>query len=257
MLKYFHKALEFGTVKCYNSKNSFFGVSMENYGYIKRNYDTLSNEILDISKKCGVEPPTLVCVTKSGSDEELIELVRAGATDIGENRPQELMRRGELLAGYGLRPTLHEIGNLQRNKVKYIIERASLIHSLDSLPLAEEIERQAAMRDMKARVLIEVNSASEAAKGGVMPEAVEEFYLALKSFSHIEVCGLMTMGPVCECEKDIRPYFALTKRIFDDIKTRHGFADDGILSMGMSDSYRVAVEEGSTLVRIGRRLFKK
>ena len=230
---------------------------MSDFSYIERNLAEVRADLAKIAESCGRPAPTLVCVTKSGSDEELIELVRAGATDIGENRPQELMRRGELLAGYGLRPTLHEIGNLQRNKVKYIIERASLIHSLDSLPLAEEIERQAAMRDMKARVLIEVNSGGEDAKGGVMPEAVEEFYLALKSFSHIEVCGLMTMGPVCECEEDIRPYFALTKRIFDDIKTRHGFADDGILSMGMSDSYRVAVEEGSTLVRIGRRLFKK
>ena len=105
--------------------------------------------------------------------------------------------------------------------------------------------------------MIEVNSASEEAKGGVMPEAVEEFYLALKSFAHIEICGLMTMGPVCECEEDIRPYFALTKKLFDDIKSRHGFVGEGVLSMGMSDSYRVAVEEGSTLVRIGRRLFKK
>ena len=230
---------------------------MSDFSYIKRNLGEVKDDLARIAKDCGRPAPTLVCVTKSGSDEELLALVRAGASDIGENRPQELMRRGELLSGAGLFPTLHEIGNLQRNKVKYIIERASLIHSLDSLSLAEEIERQAAMRDMKARVLIEVNSAGEDAKGGVMPSDVEDFYLALSAFPHIEVCGLMTMGPVCECEEEIRPYFALTKRIFDDIKTRHGFAGEGILSMGMSDSYRVAVEEGSTLVRIGRRLFKK
>ena len=230
---------------------------MSDFSYIQRNLGEVKDDLARIAAACGRAMPTLVCVTKSGSDEELIELVRAGASDIGENRPQELMRRGELLAGEGLFPSLHEIGNLQRNKVKYIIERASLIHSLDSLSLAEEIERQAAMRDMKARVLIEVNSASEEAKGGVLPSAVEEFYLALSAFPHIEVCGLMTMGPVCECEEDIRPYFALTKKLFDDIKTRRGFAGGGILSMGMSDSYKVAVEEGSTLVRIGRRLFKK
>ena len=230
---------------------------MRDFSYIERNLAEVKDDLARIAAACGRAVPTLVCVTKSGSDEELIELVRAGASDIGENRPQELMRRGELLSGEGLFPSLHEIGNLQRNKVKYIIERASLIHSLDSLSLAEEIERQAAKRDMKARVLIEVNSAGEEAKGGVLPSAVEEFYLALSAFPHIEVCGLMTMGPVCECEEDIRPYFALTKKLFDDIKTRRGFAGGGILSMGMSDSYRVAVEEGSTLVRIGRRLFKK
>jgi pyridoxal phosphate enzyme (YggS family) len=230
---------------------------VSDFSYIERNLAEVRDDLARIAAASGRAAPTLVCVTKSGSDEELIELVRAGATDIGENRPQELMRRGELLAGEGLFPTLHEIGNLQRNKVKYIIERASLIHSLDSLSLAEEIERQAAMRDMKARVLIEVNSGGEDAKGGVCPSAVEDFYLALRDFPHIEVCGLMTMGPACECEEDIRPYFALTKKLFDDIKTRHGFVGEGILSMGMSDSYRVAVEEGSTLVRIGRRLFKK
>ena len=230
---------------------------MSDFSYIERNLAEVRDDLAKIAASSGKNVPTLVCVTKSGSDEELLALVRAGATDIGENRPQELMRRGELLGGAGLYPTLHEIGNLQRNKVKYIIERASLIHSLDSLTLAEEIERQAAMRDIRARVLIEVNSGGEDAKGGVVPEAVEEFHLALAKFPHIEVCGLMTMGPVCEDEEEIRPYFALTKRIFDDIKTRHGFVGEGILSMGMSDSYRVAIEEGSTLVRIGRRLFKK
>ena len=230
---------------------------MSDFSYIERNLAEVKEDLARIAASSGRDLPTLVCVTKSGSDEELLALVRAGATDIGENRPQELMRRGELLGDAGLHPTLHEIGNLQRNKVKYIIERASLIHSLDSLTLAEEIERQAAMRDIRARVLIEVNSGGEDTKGGVMPEAVEEFYLALAKFPHIEVCGLMTMGPVCEDEEEIRPYFALTKRIFDDIKTRYGFVGEGILSMGMSDSYRVAIEEGSTLVRIGRRLFKK
>ena len=230
---------------------------MSDFSYVERNLAEVKEDLARIAAACGRAAPTLVCVTKSGSDEELLALVRAGASDIGENRPQELMRRGELLAGEGLFPSLHEIGNLQRNKVKYIIERASLIHSLDSLSLAEEIERQAARHNMKARVLIEVNSAREEAKGGVLPSAVEEFYIALSAFPHIEVCGLMTMGPVCECEEDIRPYFALTKKLFDDIKTRRGFAGGGILSMGMSDSYKVAVEEGSTLVRIGRRLFKK
>ena len=230
---------------------------MSDFSYIERNLAEVRDDLAKIAASSGKNVPTLVCVTKSGSDEELLALVRAGATDIGENRPQELMRRGELLGGAGLYPTLHEIGNLQRNKVKYIIERASLIHSLDSLTLAEEIERQATMRDIRARVLIEVNSGGEDAKGGVMPEAVEEFYLALAKFPHIEVCGLMTMGPVCEDEEEIRPYFALTKRIFDDIKTRHGFVGEGILSMGMSDSYRVAIEEGSTLVRVGRKLFNR
>jgi pyridoxal phosphate enzyme (YggS family) len=223
-----------------------------------QNYFKYKKRIEDLCEKSGkwetgVE---LLCATKTVSGERINEIRSLTGLDlIGENRVQELLEKYDVLDKEGLR--IHFIGKLQSNKVKYIIEKASLIHSLDSLPLAEEIERQAAMRDMKARVLIEVNSGGEDAKGGVMPEAVEEFYLALAKFPHIEVCGLMTMGPVCEDEEEIRPYFALTKRIFDDIKTRHGFVGEGILSMGMSDSYRVAIEEGSTLVRIGRRLFKK
>ena len=105
---------------------------MSDFSYIERNLAEVREDLARIAASSGRNLPTLVCVTKSGSDEELLALVRAGATDIGENRPQELMRRGELLGDAGLYPTLHEIGNLQRNKVKYIIERASLIHSLDS-----------------------------------------------------------------------------------------------------------------------------
>jgi len=199
---------------------------------------------------------TLVAVTKSGTDEELCALVEAGADSIGENRPGELARRGKLLMERGLNPALHEIGNLQRNKVKLIIENASLIHSLGSLSLAEEIERQASKVGRRVPVLIEINSGREENKGGIMPEQAESFLLSLRSFEHLSVEGLMTMGPVCEPE-EARRYFRLTREIFDRLGERYGYDGEGILSMGMSDSYRVAIEEGSTLVRVGRRLFTK
>ncbi|MBO5906712.1 MAG: YggS family pyridoxal phosphate-dependent enzyme [Clostridia bacterium] len=229
---------------------------MDSYTYIKENLESVLSEISDYERKYG-RKITLVSVTKSGTDDELSALVRYGAENIGENRPGELRRRAELLLAEGLSPSLHEIGNLQRNKVKYIIDRVSLIHSLDSISLAEEIERQAKKIDRTVPVLIEINSGREENKGGVMPECAEEFYLALKSFPHLLVSGLMTMGPVCEKPEDSRKYFRLTREIFEDIGKRHGWYGDGILSMGMSDSYRVAIEEGSTLVRIGRRLFVK
>ena len=229
---------------------------MGNFDYIRSNYFSLKEEIAELGKAAGREV-TLVAVTKSGSDEELVALADAGVSDIGENRPGELQRRGELLLTAGYKPRLHEIGNLQRNKVKLIIENVALIHSLDNLPLALEIEKCATKIGRKIKVLIEINSGREPQKGGVMPEDAEEFLLALGDFPHLEVAGLMTMGPVCDDPELTRPYFRETKALFDRLNRDHGFIGGGILSMGMSDSYRVAIEEGSTLVRVGRKLFNR
>lgn len=222
--------------------------------YIKNNLKELLSEIEELADGREVR---LVAVTKSGSDEELIELVRCGATDIGENRPQELWRRGKLLEENGLAPRLHEIGHLQRNKVSKIIENVYLIHSVDRYELALEIDRQAKRVGRRVPVLIEVNSATEEAKSGVLPEDAIDFYKKVRELDSLIVSGIMTMGPVCENPEDIRPYFRLTKRIFDEINETYGFEGEPTLSMGMSDSYKVAIEEGATLVRVGRRLFKK
>lgn len=225
---------------------------MENYDYIHKNLKELKAEIAAMGKDV-----TLVAVTKSGTDEELIALCEAGATDVGENRPGELARRGALMAENGYAPILHEIGNLQRNKVKYIIERVGLIHSLDNLALALEINKQAEKVGRRVPVLIEINSGREESKDGIMPEEAEEFFLKVRELPALDVAGVMTMGPALENPEDMRPYFRLTKEIFDKLKSTYGFSGDGILSMGMSDSYAVAIEEGSTLVRVGRRLFRK
>ena len=227
------------------------------YEYVKNNYLALTEELAELALFLGREAPTLVAVTKSGSDEELLALAEAGALDIGENRPGELCRRGKLLSEAGFSPRLHEIGSLQRNKVKYIIESVSLIHSLDSLRLAWEIERQAARVGRRVPVLIEINSAREESKGGVLPEEAESLLLAISSFPHLIPSGIMTMGPVCEDPEDIRPYFRQARRVFDDLQNKYGFEGEPVLSMGMTDSYRVAVEEGATLVRVGRKLFEK
>lgn len=229
------------------------------YEYIKENYSALSAEI---DAECvrlgrGEGAVKLVCVTKSGSDEELLALASFGAADIGENRPQELKRRGDLLREAGYAPNLHEIGNLQRNKVKQIIESVSLIHSLDSLMLAREIDRQAKRVGRRVPVLIEINSAGEEAKGGISPESAIDFCAALGELDSLVVSGLMTMGPVCEVAEDIRPYFRKTRELFDRMTAASCFEGEPILSMGMSDSYKIAIEEGATLVRVGRRIFKK
>ena len=225
------------------------------FDYIKSNVDTLLSEIKTLEKKYGREI-TLVAVTKSGSDEELIALAECGITDIGENRPQELRRRGDLLHSAGHSPKLHEIGNLQRNKVKMIIEDVTLIHSLDSLPLAEEIDKQASKTGRVVDVLVEINSAEEEQKGGIMPDCAEGFITKLAEYENIRVRGLMTMGPVVDDPEELRPYFRLTRELYDRLNEEFDF-NGGILSMGMSDNYAVAIEEGATLVRVGRKLFNR
>lgn len=230
---------------------------MEDLSYIKRNYEALQNEISDLSARVGVKAPTLVCVTKSGSDEELLELARAGAVDLGENRPGEVKRRFELLKDAGLDVRMHEIGTLQRNKIKLVAPVTAMIHSVDSKKLAEDIGRHAGLHGRTIPVLIEVNSAEEENKSGVFPRDTEALLSSVLEIPSIKVCGLMTMGPVSENAEDLRKYFRLTKKLFDTLGEKYGFGDSPTLSMGMSDSYRVAIEEGSTLVRVGRKLFIK
>ncbi len=227
------------------------------FSYIKRNFDELSEELGNISRRVGVPTPTLVAVTKSGTDDELLALAAAGATDIGENRPGEVKRRGEILRTAGFAPKMHEIGTLQRNKIKLIIDSVSLIHSVDSVKLAYDIDRLAGAIGRKVPVLIEVNSAKEENKSGVYPEDCEKLLNDILKFENIIVSGLMTMGPVCDNAEELRKYFRLTKGLFDSLSNSYGFGEHPILSMGMSDSYEVAIEEGSTLVRVGRKLFKK
>ena len=230
---------------------------MNGYGYIKQNYESLLEDIERTASSAGVKPPTLVCVTKSGSDEELTALLSLGAIDIGENRPGEVKRRGELLRDAGFSPRMHEIGTLQRNKIKLIADSVHMIHSVDSIALAKDISRHAEMRGRVIPVLIEVNCAREEQKGGVFPENAERLLCDISQYKGISVSGLMTMGPVTDNPEDLRKYFRDTKKLFDTLSERYGFGEHPTLSMGMSDSYRVAIEEGSTLVRVGRRLFTK
>lgn len=229
---------------------------MGEYEYVRKNYENLLAKIGEYEKRYG-RKITLVAVTKSGSDEELLALAEAGVTDIGENRPTELKRRAELLREHGYRPGLHEIGNLQRNKVKLVIDISTLIHSVGKYELAEEISRQAVRLGITVPVLIEVNCASEEQKGGAMPEDAVPLFLKVRELPGISVAGIMTMGPAGLDAEEIRPYFKLTKKLFDRINECYGFDGEGILSMGMSDSYAVAIEEGSTLIRVGRKLFDK
>ena len=227
---------------------------MINGGYIERNYNALLAEIGRAS--CGRDV-RLVAVSKSGSDEELLALASLGVTDIGENRPQELRRRCDLLSAAGFFPRMHQIGNLQKSNIKHIIRDVAMIHSVDSFSLAERISRLAVECGRVVPVLVEVNSAREEQKGGVLPEEAEELTALLKPLPGISLVGIMTMGPRVADSEELRPYFRETKKLFDRLSALGRFDGEPILSMGMSASFLVAIEEGATLVRVGTRLFEK
>ena len=227
--------------------------------YLDRNVAEIKDKIASAARAAGRDPSevSLLAAVKSGEIEEIRYLHRAvGLCDLGENRVQQFLEHYEALKEEeGIR--WHFIGSLQTNKVKYIIDKVCMIHSLDSLRLAAEIEKQAAKRDLVMDVLVEINSGEEEAKGGVMPSEAEDFCLALADFPHIRLRGFMTMAPKCENLSQYREYFEETSRLVLDIwrKKLHNIIEGPVLSMGMSDSFEAAIACGSTVVRVGRRLF--
>lgn len=230
----------------------------EKYSYVRRNLEAIRAELAEISARTGRPAPTLLPVTKSASDEEVLALAECGISAIAENRVPNYRARRDLLKANGHALSLHLIGSLQTNKVKYIAEDVALIQSLDSLHLAEEISRQGVRVGRSIPVLIEINSGREPNKGGILPEELDAFRASLSALPCLSVVGLMTMAPACEREEDYRPYFASVVDAFARMRARGDLdCETPVLSMGMSDSYRVAAEEGATLVRIGRHLFKQ
>ena len=227
---------------------------MNEFSYMDKNVADIRSRIEQATLARGGGEVTLVAAVKYTDTEHINYLHSLGVNDIGENRVQQLLEHWEALDRENLR--VNFIGTLQKNKVKYIIDKVSMIHSLDSLSLAEEIEKQAAKRGLVMDVLVEINSGMEENKSGIMPEDVEAFCLSLGQFSHLNLRGFMTMAPKCEKNEEYREYFRKTSQLCLDIwqKTLHNIGRP-ILSMGMSDSFEVAIEEGADIVRVGRALF--
>jgi pyridoxal phosphate enzyme (YggS family) len=201
-----------------------------------------------------VDSVTLIAVTKTFGLQLVKEAIAAGVHDIGENYVQEAMEKRE----HVLQPDVrwHYIGHLQSNKVKYIIEWVHMIHAVDSLTLAAEIQKRAVKIGRIADVLVEVNTSDEASKFGVKPDAALELLASLTAFPNIRLNGLMTIGPFEPDPEASRPAYKLLKSIFDEANAlavmrepmRH-------LSMGMTHDFEVAIEEGATMVRIGTAIF--
>ncbi|MBO5313252.1 MAG: YggS family pyridoxal phosphate-dependent enzyme [Clostridia bacterium] len=211
-----------------------------------QNYERVKAQVKELDRDGKV---TVLLATKMQSVEDINFLISQGATVIGENKVNELLEKYE---GYDKRASIHFIGTLQSNKVKYIIDKVDLIHSVDRLSLLKEIDRQASKIGKVMDVLIEVNSGKEESKGGVMPDEVLDFYEKAREFSSVRVRGLMTMAPRCESREEYLKYFGLTKELFDKLFSQD---KEAILSMGMSESYTYAVEAGATIVRVGSKVF--
>ena len=202
---------------------------------------------------------TLMAAIKSADVDEINYIhEKLGIHQVGENRVQQLLSRYDALHREGM--TIHFIGTLQTNKVKYIIDKVDMIQSVDSQKLADEIEKQAKKIGRVMDILIEINAGEEESKSGVRPCDAESLAMLITSggYPHLRLRGFMTMAPRCDSEDAYRVHFANIRAIGEDIWSRLPYAHEKmILSMGMSESYVPAAKEGATLVRVGRSLFQK
>lgn len=214
-------------------------------------------ENIDASlKKVGrVDEVQIIAVTKTLSIPVIQEVMEEGMIHIGENKVQELIEKMDILKE---KPKYHMIGHLQTNKVKYIVDRIHLIHSLDRDSLAKELNKRARGIDRILDCLIQVNISEEESKFGISKEEVLPFIENLLSYEHIKIKGFMTMAPFSQDEKVIRDTFSGLYELNEKVKSmNYKELDLGILSMGMTNDYEIAIEEGSNMVRIGTGIFGK
>ena len=222
---------------------------------IKENIEKVNERKEAAAKQCGRngDDILLVGVTKTRSADEINEGIDAGLTDIGENKVQEIMDKYDFV-----KPVRwHMIGHLQTNKVKYIIDKVSMIHSVDSYKLAEEINKRAGQHGITMDILIQVNSAEEESKFGVTTREADQLIAAIaEQCPNVRIRGLMCIAPFAENPDDIRQYFAEVKQIYDNYAAeKTDRIDFSYLSMGMTHDFEVAIEEGSNLIRVGTAIF--
>ncbi|MCR5279212.1 MAG: YggS family pyridoxal phosphate-dependent enzyme [Lachnospiraceae bacterium] len=235
---------------------------------ISGNISNVKERIAAACERAGRDPKevTLIAVSKLKPFEDIMEAKNAGATDFGENYVQELVEKiGKNSETCGeATPTVrwHMIGHLQKNKVKYLIGQTALIHSVDSLFLAEQIEKELAKKDEITRILLEVNVAEEESKWGFTTESVKEAAAEIGKLPHVRVLGLMTSAPITEDPESNRVYFRKLNELAHEMLKENLLVKDPsfscpVLSMGMTGDFEVAVEEGATMVRVGTAIFGK
>ncbi len=221
---------------------------------IGENYLSVKERVAAAAQKSGRtgEDIMLIAVSKTKPVSEIKQAVEAGAHILGENKVQEVMAKYDEIQGVDW----HLIGHLQTNKVKYIIDKVKMIHSVDSLKLAQEISKRAVKAGVVMDVLVEVNIGGEESKSGVAPEEAEKLCLDISALDGIKVRGLMCVAPAVENAEDARIYFRKMNKLFVDIKSKNYDNIDMVyLSMGMTHDFEVAIEEGANIVRVGTAIF--
>ena len=221
-------------------------------------YENYEKVVENVKKACersgrNFQDVTIIAVSKTKPLSDVEELLAHGITEFGENKVQEMVDKYEHVS----KPVnWHLIGHLQTNKVKYIVDKACLIHSVDSVHLAKEIEKEAAKKDVVVKVLIEVNIAQEESKFGIREDEVYSLIDAIKDMPHVHVMGLMTIAPFVDNAEENRVYFRKMHQLLLDIKSKCiDNIDMNVLSMGMTNDYEIAVEEGATMIRVGTAIF--
>ena len=223
---------------------------------IKKNIDDVLEKVSAAAVRSGRSPEdiTVIAVSKTVEADRAREAIEGGLINLGENRVQELVSKYEQLSDIDVK--WHLIGHLQKNKVKYIIDKVEMIHSLENLELANEINKRALQHNITANVLIELNIGEEESKFGISEESVYEFVSSMEQFENIRVLGLMTVAPYSENPEDVRWVFRKMKEIFDKISgMKLKNTEMKFLSMGMTNDYEIAIEEGANIVRIGTAIF--
>ena len=222
---------------------------------VTENLKMVEKNIEEACKRAGRsrDEVTLIAVSKTKPVDMIREAMDYGIIDFGENKVQEMCDKIDTIPE---KLNWHLIGHLQRNKVKYIVDKACLIHSVDSLRLAEQINTEAQKKNVKCNVLIEVNIAEEESKFGVSKEELGDLLDEMKNLPNIKVRGLMTIAPFVEDAEDNRKYFKEMYQLFVDMRQKNtDNIEMEILSMGMTGDYQVAIEEGATMVRVGTGIF--
>jgi len=229
---------------------------------IKDNLSKVYQRISSVCSKVNQNPDsvTIVAVSKGRSVEGIREALEAGITDIGENRIQEaLLKYNRLMTNDYRLSTIkwHMVGHLQTNKVKDAVKIFDLIQSVDSARLAAEIDKQAAKINKIQDILIEIKTSAEATKSGIKPDDATEVIKEIAKFKNINIKGLMTIAPIVASPEETRPYFRKLREIKNSINRQRITNNElTILSMGMTDDFEIAIEEGSTMVRLGRAIFE-
>ncbi|AFV11504.1 pyridoxal phosphate-dependent enzyme [Thermacetogenium phaeum DSM 12270] len=223
-------------------------------GTLKERIAKVHQRIVAACRRAGRDPSEVkvVAVTKMVAAEHLTDALNCGLTVFGENRVQEFLKKYEAI---GKAAEWHLIGHLQSNKAKYLVGKVALIHSLDSLKLAKLLDKLSVAHGAPWRVLVQVNVSGEKTKFGLSPEEVPGFLDAVQDLPGIEICGLMTMAPYEEDPERTRPVFRSLRQLRDEMARSRHYLNLEHLSMGMTNDFEVAVEEGATMVRIGSALF--